>query len=56
MGYFVLFSSSKTDSGRIRIFGQVLAVWIFVIAAAILIAGTYVTLADLCPFVPNASS
>ena len=48
IGYFVLFSSSKADDG-IRTFGRVLAIWIFVIAAFIPIAGAYVTLAGLCP-------
>ena len=48
LGYFVLFSSAKANSG-IRIFGQVLAIWIFVIAAAIVIAAAYVTAAGLCP-------
>ena len=48
IGYFVLFAASRAD-GRLRIFGQVLAVWIFVIAAVIPLAGAYVTLAGLCP-------
>ena len=48
VGYFVLFSSSKADGG-IRIFGRILAIWIFVIAAFIPIAAAYVTLAGLCP-------
>jgi hypothetical protein len=48
IGYFVLFSSAKTVNG-IRIFGQVLAIWLFVIATAIPIAAAYVTIAGLCP-------
>ena len=48
VGYFVLFSSSKSANG-IRIFGQVLAIWIFVIAVVIPVAAAYVTLAGLCP-------
>jgi hypothetical protein len=48
IGYFVLFAASKADSG-IMIFGWVLAIWIFVIAAFIPIAGAYVTLTGLCP-------
>jgi len=48
VGYFVLFSSSKADGG-IRTFGRALAIWIFVIAAFIPIAGAYVTLNGLCP-------
>jgi hypothetical protein len=48
IGYFVLFAASRSDRG-IRVFGQVLAVWIFVIAVVIPLAGAYVTLAGLCP-------
>jgi hypothetical protein len=45
---FVLFAASKADGG-IKTFGWVLAIWLFVIAAFIPIAGAYVTLAGLCP-------
>ncbi len=48
VGYFVLFSSTKAQGG-IRLFGQVLAVWIFVIALMPPLAGAYITLAGLCP-------
>ncbi len=48
VGYFVLFSSAKAQGG-IRFFGQVLAVWIFVIALIPPLAGAYLTLAGLCP-------
>ncbi len=48
IGYFVLFSALKADGGT-KIFGWVLAIWLFVIAAFIPIAGAYVTLAGLCP-------
>jgi hypothetical protein len=48
IGYFVLFAASKADDG-IKTFGRVLAIWLFVIAAFIPIAGAYVTLAGLCP-------
>ena len=37
VGYFVLFSSSRTD-GRVKILGQALAVWVFVIAVLIPVA------------------
>jgi len=37
VGYFVLFAASKGDDG-IKIFGWVLAIWLFVIAAFIPIA------------------
>ncbi len=48
IGYFVLFAASKADGG-LKIFGTVLAIWLFVIAAFIPIIGAYVTLAGLCP-------
>lgn len=48
IGYFVLFSSAKADGG-VRAFGRVLAIWIFVIAAVIPLAGAYVALSGLCP-------
>jgi hypothetical protein len=48
IGYFVMFAASKADGG-LKLFGWVLAIWLFVIAAFIPIAGAYVTLAGLCP-------
>jgi len=48
IGYFILFSSSKAEGG-IRTFGRILAIWIFLIAAFIPLAGAYVSLAGLCP-------
>ncbi len=48
VGYFVLFSSSKTE-GSIRLFGRVLAIWIFAIALLPPLAGAYVTQAGVCP-------
>lgn len=48
VGYFVLFSSTKAEGG-VRAFGRVLAVWTFIIAGFIVIAGAYVTIAGICP-------
>jgi hypothetical protein len=48
LGYFVLFSSTKAE-GAVKKFGQVLAIWIFIIALFPPIMGAYVTLAGLCP-------
>ncbi len=48
IGYFVLFSTSKAD-GSLRIFGRVLAIWVFVIAAFFPVMGLYVSLSGLCP-------
>lgn len=49
LGYFVLFSSTKTD-GPVRTFGRVLAIWVFIVALLFPTMGAYVTLSDLCPF------
>ncbi len=48
IGYFGLFSSGKAQGG-IRRFGQVLAIWVFVVALFPTVAGAYVTLSGLCP-------
>jgi hypothetical protein len=48
IGYFVLFSSRKAEGG-IRRFGQVLAIWIFVVALFPPIAGAWVTISGQCP-------
>ncbi len=47
IGYFVLFLSSKVE-GRIKTLGLALAVWAFVIAGFILLAGAYVTTTGMC--------
>ena len=47
-GYFVLFSSTRAE-GVVKKFGQVLAIWLFVIATFILVAGAYITISELCP-------
>lgn len=48
IGYFVLFSSTRAEGG-VRTFGKVVAVWVFILAALIPIAGAYVTVSGLCP-------
>lgn len=48
IGYFVLFSSRKID-GAIRKFGQVLAIWIFIVALFFPLCGAYTTLSGKCP-------
>jgi hypothetical protein len=52
LGYFVLFSSSKAQ-GAVRTFGQILAIWVFIIAAFFPVMGAYVTLAGLCPSIES---
>jgi uncharacterized membrane protein (DUF485 family) len=49
VGYFILFSTTKAE-GRIKTLGQVLAIWAFIIAGFILLAGAYITFAGLCSF------
>ncbi len=48
VGYFVLFASTKSE-GRVRTFGRILAIWIFIIAAFIPLMGAYISLSGLCP-------
>jgi hypothetical protein len=48
IGYFVLFSSTKAE-GNVKKFGQILAIWIFVIAMFPIMMGAYVTLSGICP-------
>lgn len=47
LGYFILFSSTKAE-GRVKTLGHALAIWAFVIAVFILLAGAYVTSTGLC--------
>jgi hypothetical protein len=46
LGYFILFSSTKTQ-GRVKTFGQILAVWVLVLAALLPLAGAYATFAGV---------
>ncbi|MBI3042034.1 MAG: hypothetical protein HYY78_04320 [Betaproteobacteria bacterium] len=48
LGYFILFSSTKTQ-GAVRTLGQILAIWVFVLAAALPVAGAYATYSGLPP-------
>jgi hypothetical protein len=48
IGYFILFSSTKAE-GLVKTLGQALAVWAFIIAGCIPLAGAYVTMTGLCP-------
>jgi maltodextrin utilization protein YvdJ len=43
LGYFILFSSTKTQ-GAVQKFGQILAVWVFIIAAFLPVVGAYASL------------
>ena len=48
IGYFVLFSSTRAE-GTVSTIGRWLAIWIFILAGFILMAGAYITVADMCP-------
>ena len=48
IGFFVLFASTKAEGG-LRKFGQVLAIWVFIIASFFPIAGAYITISGMCP-------
>ena len=48
IGYFVLFSTTRVEGG-IRLFGKILAIWIFIIAFFIPFAGAYMAISDICP-------
>ncbi len=48
LGYFVLFSSTKTQGAGQR-FGRILAVWLFLLAAFTPLMGAYGTLAGVSP-------
>ena len=46
LAYFILFSSTKAE-GAVKTLGQILAVWVFILAAAFPLAGGYATYAGL---------
>lgn len=46
VGYFILFSSTKAEGG-VKTFARILAVWVFLLAAALPAAGAYATYAGL---------
>ena len=46
LAYFILVASSKTE-GAVKRLGQILAVWVFVLAAVFPVAGGYATYAGL---------
>jgi len=48
LGYFILFSANKAQR-PVQMFGYILAVWLFIIAAVFPLMGAYVTFAGLCP-------
>ena len=48
VGYFVLFSSSRTE-GALAKYGRILAIWIFIISVLFPICGAYATLSGNCP-------
>ncbi len=49
VGYFVLFSSNKTE-GPVRRFGQILSIWVFIVALFFPTMVAIVILSGRCPF------
>jgi hypothetical protein len=48
LGYLILFSSTKTHGG-VETFGRILAIWVFILAGLVPVAGAYATFAGLAP-------
>jgi hypothetical protein len=48
VGYFILFSSIKAE-GAIKRFGQILAIWVFIVALFSLICCAYMCQTWKCP-------
>lgn len=48
LGYIVLYCSTRAD-GRVRTFGTILAIWVFVLAALPVIAGAYASATGIRP-------
>jgi len=48
IGFFVLFASTKAE-GALRKFGHGLAIWVFIIASLIPVAGAYMAISGMCP-------
>lgn len=49
LGYFVLYVSTQSQGGM-KLFGQLLAVWILALAALAPLAGAYATYSGFSPF------
>jgi hypothetical protein len=49
VGFFVLFAASQAADTGLKTFGRVLAIWLFIVAAFILVAGAYASFSGLCP-------
>ena len=48
LGYVVLYCCARSE-GTLRIFGRILAIWVFILALAPPLVGAYVTKAGICP-------
>ena len=48
LGYFILYSSARTE-GAVQLFGRVLAVWVFIIAAFFPVMGAYMAFSGFSP-------
>ena len=48
IGYIVLVSSARAEGARRR-FGEILAIWVFIVALIIPIIGALITFSGMCP-------
>jgi hypothetical protein len=48
VGFLILFAASKAEGG-VKMFGQILAVWLFVLALFPVMAGAYMSATGQCP-------
>ncbi len=48
LGYLVLYCTTRSEGG-VRAFGQVLTVWVFIIALLFLLTGAYISIAGFSP-------
>lgn len=48
IGYLLLYLSTRFE-GPVRAFGRGLAIWVFIIAGGIVLAGAYVATVGMCP-------
>lgn len=48
IGYFVLYAATKAEHCP-RVFGKIVAIWLFIISALIPLGSAYLALTDSCP-------
>jgi hypothetical protein len=49
VGYFILFSTTKTQQGAVQLFGYILSAWVFIVSAFFPAMGAYASISGACP-------